>query len=388
MKLLNQKLKVVLICVAGLIASGFAQDSTGTVLQDSVKTDEELISTVMLSVDSLINERGENIEAKVKKEFQKLSEDLKVSQKKSQKKSSKVKRKSITTTEDLYGQMKQLSSYLSELIVASGTTDGIVVMPFDCKHEKLKELQLGQTVMELLTTNLSNTPDVTLVDRQNIDKIMQELTFSMSGMVDEATAASIGNMIGAKVMVLGSIMPLGTGDMLIVSRATNVETGEIIASADLMVKQSALISEAAKNHDIQQKPVSAAFRSLLIPGWGQFENGHNVRGGLYLASGIASLGGFFYFNSKANYYDGFYENANSTESADAAKEDREDMEFYRNISLGIYGGVVGVSIIDAIISTVVYNARLSKGKVSDRRVSLQYDLQSNETHSLAFNLSF
>ena len=52
---------------------------------------------------------------------------------------------------------------------------------------------------------LMRTTKVTLVDRSQVDRILQEQQFSASGMVDPGTAARLGRLMGAEAVMLVNV---------------------------------------------------------------------------------------------------------------------------------------------------------------------------------------
>jgi TolB-like protein len=87
--------------------------------------------------------------------------------------------------------------------------------------------RLSEYVIEELIATLVNTARLTVVDRQNLDMIREEMNFQMSGEVSDESAQSIGRKLGAQTIVSGSINDLG--DILRLRiRAISVETAEIL----------------------------------------------------------------------------------------------------------------------------------------------------------------
>ncbi|MEZ4598309.1 MAG: CsgG/HfaB family protein [Syntrophotaleaceae bacterium] len=62
------------------------------------------------------------------------------------------------------------------------------------------EGSLGESMTDLLTSRLFNSEYFEVVDRQNIDRIMSEHRFNLSGAVDETSAAEIGNLAGVDAL--------------------------------------------------------------------------------------------------------------------------------------------------------------------------------------------
>jgi len=57
---------------------------------------------------------------------------------------------------------------------------------------------LGEYVAEKLMMGLSATGRVELVERNRLDTVCQEQKLGVSGLIDDATASSIGNIAGAQ----------------------------------------------------------------------------------------------------------------------------------------------------------------------------------------------
>lgn len=63
----------------------------------------------------------------------------------------------------------------------------------------------GPFINDLMTTKLFETGKFEIVDRANLDRVMKEHNLNMSGAVDGKTAAQLGNLVGAAVLVFGTI---------------------------------------------------------------------------------------------------------------------------------------------------------------------------------------
>lgn len=79
----------------------------------------------------------------------------------------------------------------------------------------------------MLISELAQNPGVRLVDRAEIQHLLDEQGLAVAERVDKETAAKIGKLVGARYMITGSFIDL-YGDFRIDGRLINVETGEII----------------------------------------------------------------------------------------------------------------------------------------------------------------
>ena len=68
-----------------------------------------------------------------------------------------------------------------------------------------------------------------MTDRADINLALGEIDFGMTGLVSDDTAARIGHILGAQVIVFGDMPELGTlGRQRLVFRALEVETGRML----------------------------------------------------------------------------------------------------------------------------------------------------------------
>ena len=92
------------------------------------------------------------------------------------------------------------------------------------------------------------------------------------------------------------------------------------------------------------------WRSLIIPGWGQFHKGNNLKGGLILGGSAALATGIIYTETMRNDY---IRKINTTHSAEhklsyATRSDNFAMG--RNICIGALGALYVYNLIDAIVA--------------------------------------
>nr|WP_274622092.1 CsgG/HfaB family protein [Myxococcus fulvus] len=103
----------------------------------------------------------------------------------------------------------------------------ICVLKFrDVNEDTSLELALAESVI----TDIGAHPGLRLVEREQLDLPMKEQDFHQSDRVDPETRAQLGHLIGAEVVVLGSIQR--SGPLLrVAARFVHVETGEVLDTA-------------------------------------------------------------------------------------------------------------------------------------------------------------
>jgi curli biogenesis system outer membrane secretion channel CsgG len=86
----------------------------------------------------------------------------------------------------------------------------------------------GALLSDEVTLAFVNARRFTVIDRVNIDAVLREQNFQLSGLVDDDAAVSIGKFLGAAVVVTGSISGEGARKRLVL-KALDVLTAEILA---------------------------------------------------------------------------------------------------------------------------------------------------------------
>ncbi len=66
--------------------------------------------------------------------------------------------------------------------------------------------KLGSAVADMLINQLFRSGRFILVERSGLDRILQEQALGQSGAVNEATAAQVGQLLGADCLILGTVM--------------------------------------------------------------------------------------------------------------------------------------------------------------------------------------
>ncbi|HEY5492223.1 MAG TPA: CsgG/HfaB family protein [Gemmatimonadaceae bacterium] len=112
-----------------------------------------------------------------------------------------------------------------------GSKPTVAVLPFynsaltKQQYEDLAPLSKG--VQDLLIGELAANAGIRVVERDQIQKIIDELKLSQTDLADKATAVRIGKLLGAHHMVTGSFMVDSKGRMTFTTHVFATETSEI-----------------------------------------------------------------------------------------------------------------------------------------------------------------
>lgn len=126
-----------------------------------------------------------------------------------------------------------LALFLLPTICFADGLPKVAIIPFNNQSPRqvVSDGEIDQ-IRDIIEIDIKQTGKFKAFTRTEIDKLLEEIKFDQSGLVDPATAAKYGKMIGAQYLVLGTITGLGTktGSQYIANlslRMIEVETAEI-----------------------------------------------------------------------------------------------------------------------------------------------------------------
>ena len=100
----------------------------------------------------------------------------------------------------------------------------VAVFDFESKDEAVRDM--GKKVANLVSTYLSTDPQIVTVERAELDKVLGEQELGLSGTVSADSAAKVGQLTGAKVLVTGRVMK-ANDELLIVAKIIGTETSRV-----------------------------------------------------------------------------------------------------------------------------------------------------------------
>jgi len=147
----------------------------------------------------------------------------------------------ISVHQPLVAQDKKLKKRVAVFVFEDKT---------DHSHHWWGQQSVGEGMADMLTTQLVKQGNYTVVERQEIARIMKEQALGASGAVTEQSAAKIGQLLGVEFAVMGSVTEFGYAEskkgasfggygvgmnkksatVAVDCRFVNTSTGEIIAA--------------------------------------------------------------------------------------------------------------------------------------------------------------
>jgi TolB-like protein len=86
---------------------------------------------------------------------------------------------------------------------------------------------IGKGIMDLMITDLASGTKVRVVDRERVNKLLEEQNLTKSGAIDGNTAIRVGKLFGACYSIYGSFLRDAKGKQVLTIHTTNNETGQI-----------------------------------------------------------------------------------------------------------------------------------------------------------------
>ena len=96
-----------------------------------------------------------------------------------------------------------------EAVVESILVPTVAVLNFEARSRQAENEMVGKSVSELLFVNLLESGSVDLVERAELDKALDELHLSTVGLTTPESQLKLGQLVGAKILITGSVFEAG-----------------------------------------------------------------------------------------------------------------------------------------------------------------------------------
>lgn len=108
----------------------------------------------------------------------------------------------------------------------------------------------SQVIFEYILDAVNRSARYTIVERAALQAAIAEMAIAASGMMDDTTAAEIGKLAGAELILISNLI-VDDGITYLSARIVSVETGKVIDTAMLQAEESEYIASLA-NRTISQ----------------------------------------------------------------------------------------------------------------------------------------
>ncbi|HDP81024.1 MAG TPA: hypothetical protein ENN21_09310 [Spirochaetes bacterium] len=179
-------------------------------------------------------------------------------------------------------------------------------------------------VGDMVRSDLVDAGVFTVVERGQMNEILKEQGFQMTGCTDSACAVQVGKLLSANKILVGEVTRLGK-TIVITVRIVDVEKGvadfaakETAADEDALEDASRKLSKklierisgkttAELLQEREPKTMTGYYLRSIVPGWGQMYAGHTYKGlgfmGVFALSAAFSTYAVLDYGKKKKAYD-------------------------------------------------------------------------------------
>ena len=144
------------------------------------------------------------------------------------------------------------------------------VLPFEARGRQAENDQAGKSVSDLLFVTLLENGAANLVERAELDKALNELHLSAVGLVAPESQLQLGRLIGAKILISGSLFETG-GKKYVVAKVIGTETSRVLGCSvngrddyvDLAPELAAKVAKVLEKDVDKLLPAKMTARSAL-----------------------------------------------------------------------------------------------------------------------------
>ena len=238
----------------------------------------------------------------------------------------------------------------------------LAVLAFAEVGEHAQKRKLGTIVAAEVATVLRRDHGLLLVEREKLGQVLGELRLQQMVTLDSSQASKIGQLADAQALVVGSVAEAGDR-YLVTSRIVATQTGEALAAESASLPEAALVAVASEAVVLRSRG-DAAFRSLLVPGLGQFYNRQPAKGWFFAGASAGLAGAAVGFHlAGASAYDRYHKAATSAE-ATRLYDQASSRYTTRNWLLVGLAAAWAANVVDAYTSGVDGQAMLGGGVVA------------------------
>ncbi len=148
---------------------------------------------------------------------------------------------------------------LLSLPAETDTPGPLTIAVLDFQSSDPKQQFTATAAAELLSVQLAGQPGLWLVERSQIEQILGEQTLGLSALADPGSAAKVGHLLGAKVLITGRVITAGEQTVL-VAKIMSTETSRVFGeTVPLGAQLASATEELAKKIGALLEQQSAAF---------------------------------------------------------------------------------------------------------------------------------
>jgi len=157
----------------------------------------------------------------------------------------------ITKENEITKQIRIFSNEVAQKIYKLKPVDSkILIMDFTDLKERFT--YLGTYISDKLAEEIAEIEGIKLINRANLELVMDELSFQQSGFVSEKDVLRIGSFAGANILITGTITDLGN-ELDVSMDITEIEKSEMEPASFRIEKTSKIMALISAIIDVEEK---------------------------------------------------------------------------------------------------------------------------------------
>jgi len=125
----------------------------------------------------------------------------------------------------------------------------IAIIELENLGKRARDNEIGQIVSEMITTNIVQSGNFDVVERELLSKVLRELELNQIGLVEANSAKMVGKMLAADSILCGSVSEVGQFFDINI-RLLDVEKATIISAAVIEIKQDDFLDNMPMVRDV------------------------------------------------------------------------------------------------------------------------------------------
>ncbi len=134
----------------------------------------------------------------------------------------------------------RLQDLTDQIILSLNKEQSSKIAVIEFSNLQGRTTHLGRYVAEELITRLFRSGEFEVIERQLLNRVLQEQELSLTGILDEASVVKLGKLLGVQAIATGTITDLGK-TVKINARLISTLTGKVFAVAAVMLPKDETI---------------------------------------------------------------------------------------------------------------------------------------------------
>ena len=162
------------------------------------------------------------------------------------------------TKEEAKAAAKEAVAREGRVAQVAGSPTTVAVLPFAIGGADSSLFPLRAGLADLVVSDLAKPRQLTVVERDKLQAITDEIALAASGQVDASTAVRAGRLVQAGTIVQGALIPTGGGQVTMTSTLVNTQNAETVGRGS---QESGLLDNL---FNLEKRLVFATFADLGI----------------------------------------------------------------------------------------------------------------------------